>query len=45
MLIFDLDKFFADRVIGILTTSITLKLLTDTNIFINDIDFTQNLTG
>ena len=45
MLIFDLDNFSADRVNEVLTNSVNLYFLTDSNIFKNDIEFTQDFTG
>ena len=41
----DLDQLSSDKVIEILSNTENLKLLYITNIFINDIDFTQDFSG
>ena len=45
MLKVDLDQFESDKVIDILSNTENLNFLYDNNIFINDIDFTQDLSG
>ena len=45
MLKVDLDQFQSDKVIEILSNTEILKFLSNNNIFINDIDFTQNFSG
>ena len=45
MLKVDLDKFESDKVIEILSNTENLKFLSNNNIFINDIDFTQDFSG
>ena len=45
MLKVDLDHFSTDKVIEILSNTENLKFLSDNNIFINDIDFTQDYSG
>ena len=45
MLKVDLDQFPSDKVIEILSNAENLKFLSDNNIFINDIDFTQDFSG
>ena len=41
----DLDQFPSDKVIEILSNTEKLKFLSNNNIFINDIDFTQDFSG
>ena len=45
MLKVDLDQFESDKVIEILSNTENLKFLSNNNIFINDIDFTQDFSG
>ena len=45
MLKVDLDQFQSDTVIEILSNTENLKFLNENNIFINDIDFTQDFSG
>ena len=45
MLKVDLDQFESDKVIEILSITENLKVLSINNIFINDIDFTQDYSG
>ena len=45
MLKVDLDQFSSDKVIEILSNTENLNFLSDNNIFINDIDFTQDFSG
>ena len=45
MLTVDLDQFESDKVIEILSNTENLKFLSNNNIFINDIDFTQDFSG
>ena len=45
MLKVDLDNFESDKVIEILSNTEKLKFLSNNNIFINDIDFTQDFSG
>ena len=45
MLKVDLDQFSSDKVIEILSNTEILKFLSNNNIFINDIDFTQDFSG
>ena len=45
MLKVDLDTFESDKVIEILSNTENLKFLSNNNIFINDIDFTQDFSG
>ena len=45
MLKVDLDQFHSDKVIEILSNTENLKFLSNNNIFINDIDFTQDYSG
>ena len=45
MLKTDLGQFLSDKVIEILLNAKNLKLLSDNNIFINDVDFTQDFGG
>ena len=45
MLKVDLDQFESYKVIEILSNTENLKLLSNNNIFINDIDFTQDYSG
>ena len=41
----DLDQFSSDKVIEILSNTENKKFLSNNNIFINDIDFTQDFSG
>ena len=45
MLKVDLDQFPSDKVIEILSNTEKLKFLSNNNIFINDVDFTQDFSG
>ena len=45
MLKVDLDQFESDKVFEILSNTEDLKFLSNNNIFINDIDFTQDFSG
>ena len=45
MLKVDLDQFESDKVIEILSNTESLKFLSNNNILINDIDFTQDFSG
>ena len=45
MLKVDLDQFSSDKVIEILSNAENIKFLSNNNIFINDIDFTQDFSG
>ena len=45
MLKVDLDQFSSDKLIEILSNTENLNFLSDNNIFIKDIDFTQDFTG
>ena len=45
MLKVDLDHIPSDRVIEIFSNTENIKFLSDNNIFINDIDFTQDFSG
>ena len=45
MLKVDLDQFSSDKVIEILSNTQNLKFLSNNNIFINDINFTQDFSG
>ena len=45
MLKVDLDHISSDKVIEILSSTENLKFLSNNNIFINDIDFTQDFSG
>ena len=45
MLKVDLDQFESDKVIEILSNTENLNFLSNNNIFINDIDFTQDFSG
>ena len=45
MLKVDLDQFPSDKVIEILSNAENIKFLSNNNIFINDIDFTQDFSG
>ena len=45
MLKVDLDQFSSDKFIEILSNTQNLKFLSNNNIFINDIDFTQDFNG
>ena len=45
MLKVDLDQFESDKVIEILSNTENLKFLSHKNIFMNDIDFTQDFSG
>ena len=45
MLKVELDQFPSDKVIDILSNTQNLKFLSNNNIFINDIDFTQDFIG
>ena len=45
MLKVDLDQLESDKVIEILSNTENLKFLSNNNIFINDIDFTQDYSG
>ena len=45
MLKVDLDQFPSDKVIEILSNTENLKFLSNNDIFINDIDFTQDFSG
>ena len=45
MLTVDLDQFESDKVIEILSNIENLNFLSNNNIFINDIDFTQDFNG
>ena len=45
MLKADLDQFPSDKVIKILSNTENLKFLSNNDIFINDIDFTQDFSG
>ena len=45
MLKVDLDQFESDKVIEILSNTENLKFLSNNNILVNDIDFTQDFSG
>ena len=45
MLKVELDQFPSDKVIEILSNAENIKFLSNNNIFINDIDFTQDFSG
>ena len=45
MLKVDLDQFSSDKSVEILSNTQNLKFLTNNNIFINNIDFTQDFSG
>ena len=45
MLKIDLDRFPSDKVIEFLSNAEKLKVLSDSNIFKNNLDFNQNFSG